>query len=172
MCTTATGCRLAVSTRLFGEPAVLPYTADELWLEGFEAVVPPVVQAFAPDVLVAQLGADTHFSDPLAHLQVSTHGYQQAVQRLLELCPRVVALGGGGYNLSSVTRMWVLAYAAMLGVDLPDAIPATYRERYGAGFAALHDPMVPQIPPDTHAEAVDFLMERLTELKQHPAWQH
>lgn len=142
-----------------------PYTADALWLDGFEAVVPPVVQAFAPDVLVAQLGADTHFSDPLAHLQVSTHGYLQAVRRLLELCPRVVALGGGGYNLSSVTRMWVLAYAAMLGLDLPDTIPQGYRDRYGAGFAVLHDPMVPQIPADTHAEAASHLAARLQELQ-------
>ena len=45
-----------------------------------------------------------------------------AAKRLLELCPRVVALGGGGYNLSSVTRMWALAYAAMLGVGRDRAL--------------------------------------------------
>ncbi len=42
-----------------------PGTGDDGWLEAFLEVVPPAVKAFQPDVLVTQLGCDTHASDPL-----------------------------------------------------------------------------------------------------------
>ena len=42
-----------------------------------------------------------------------------------------MALGGGGYNLGAVARVWALEYALMLGVELPDAIPASYGDQYG-----------------------------------------
>ena len=42
-----------------------PYTDDEIYLEAFEAIVPPLVQAFAPDLLLTQLGIDSYHTDPL-----------------------------------------------------------------------------------------------------------
>ena len=45
-----------------------PYTDDEIYLEAFEAVGPPLIEAFAPDVLLTQLGIDTYHTDPLTHL--------------------------------------------------------------------------------------------------------
>ena len=41
-----------------------PYTDDEIYMEAFEAVVPPLLQAFAPDVLLTQLGIDSYHTDP------------------------------------------------------------------------------------------------------------
>src|SRR6478672_397991 len=38
------------------------------WLHAFDEVVPPLVAAWKPDVLVTQLGCDTHYTDPLAEL--------------------------------------------------------------------------------------------------------
>ncbi len=52
-------------------------TGDDAWLEAFRAVVPPAVSAFRPDVLVTQLGCDTHASDPLAQLQLTTRAYRE-----------------------------------------------------------------------------------------------
>jgi acetoin utilization protein AcuC len=45
-----------------------PGVSDEAWLTAFREIVPPIVTAFAPKVLVTQLGCDTHWSDPLANL--------------------------------------------------------------------------------------------------------
>ena len=59
-----------------------PYTNDELYLETFHAVVPPLLRAFAPDVLVTQLGIDSYHNDPLTHLQITTRGYVEAVTEL------------------------------------------------------------------------------------------
>jgi acetoin utilization protein AcuC len=90
-----------------------PGTDDEIFLWAFEAVVPPLLHAFRPDLLVAQLGIDTHRADPLTHLALTTRGFGQAVARLRDLCPAWIALGGGGYHPPTVALGWSLAWAVM-----------------------------------------------------------
>jgi acetoin utilization deacetylase AcuC-like enzyme len=99
-----------------------PYTDDAVYLDAFDAVVPPVLRAFGADVVVAQLGIDGHRTDPLTHLALSVDGFAAAVRRILGLAPRLVALGGGGYDLSNVARAWTAAWALMNGVTLPSAL--------------------------------------------------
>ncbi|OLD76766.1 MAG: hypothetical protein AUG87_07260 [Candidatus Rokubacteria bacterium 13_1_20CM_4_70_14] len=72
-----------------------PFTDASVYLAAFEEVVPPLVGAFKPDVVVAQLGIDSHRTDPLTHLDLDVQGFARAVARLVELSPRLVALGGG-----------------------------------------------------------------------------
>jgi acetoin utilization protein AcuC len=106
-----------------------PYTGDEVYLRSFEEVVPELVQAFKPDVVVTQLGVDTFYDDPLTNLHVTILGYQKVLKRIKELAPRWVALGGGGYNISNVARAWTLAWAVMNGVELKDELPESFLER-------------------------------------------
>ena len=110
-----------------------PYTDDAVYLPAFEAVVPPLVEAFRPDVLVAQLGIDGHRTDPLTHLAFSVDGFTQAVRRLVALAPRLVALGGGGYDLANVARAWAVAWALMNDVpSLPDRLPEAFVRQFAA----------------------------------------
>ena len=102
---------------------LFPYTDDDVFLEAFDAVVLPLVKAFAPDVLATQLGIDTHVSDPLAHLAVTTEGYVAAIERFAALGYPWLAFGGGGYDLDAVARCWTLAYGVMLGQTWPDELP-------------------------------------------------
>ena len=101
-----------------------PYTWDEPWLAAFEAVVPPLLHAFRPTVLVTQDGCDSHALDPLAHLLVSTAIWPPVGRRFHELAHdlcggRWVATGGGGYAVREVVpRAWTLLFAEM--VDRPD----------------------------------------------------
>jgi acetoin utilization protein AcuC len=90
-----------------------PGTDDEVYAFAFDAVVPPLVKAFSPDIIVAELGADTLISDPLTHLKLTNNGYQQTVRRIRELCPKVIGLGGGGYDLYRTARCWTLAWAIL-----------------------------------------------------------
>ena len=108
-----------------------PHTGDSVYLWAFEQIVPPLLDAFAPDLVVAQLGVDAHFLDPLAHLQLTTAAYLAMVRRLLTAAPKLLALGGGGYDLGAVARVWTLEYGLMLGAEFSDTIPSSYRERYG-----------------------------------------
>lgn len=115
----------------------LPGTDGATWLGAFDAVVDPLIRAFAPDVLVTQLGCDTHTTDPLAHLALTVDEFEQIVGRLHALAHDVcdgkwVATGGGGYQLVTVVpRSWTLAFAEMVGASLPVDIPMPWQERAG-----------------------------------------
>jgi acetoin utilization protein AcuC len=101
--------------------ALAPYTGDETWLWAFEQIVPPLYRAFAPELLVVQLGADGYYADPLAHLLLTTEAYETAAARLADLTGgRLATVGGGGYDLEATPRIWALEFAALAGVPLPD----------------------------------------------------
>jgi acetoin utilization protein AcuC len=112
-----------------------PGTADDAWLDAFRMVIPPVVRRFRPDVLVTQLGCDTHVSDPLAHLRLTTRAYREAAAELHALAHeaaggRWVATGGGGYQWARVVpRAWTTYFAEMAGVEIPDHLPEGWIER-------------------------------------------
>ena len=109
-----------------------------MYLPAFESVVPPLLRAFAPDVTVIQLGIDSHRTDPLTHLALTVQGFGSALGRVLEMSPRVVALGGGGYDLVNVARAWTAAWAALNGMTLPDALPlAVHQDLRARGLESL-----------------------------------
>jgi acetoin utilization protein AcuC len=111
-----------------------PGTTNEAWLTAFRSIVPPVVRAFGPKVLVTQLGCDTHAGDPLAHLRLTTRAYSEAAAELHALAHeaaggRWLATGGGGYLWADVVpRAWTLYFAEMCGAELPDALPERWIE--------------------------------------------
>jgi acetoin utilization protein AcuC len=129
---------------------LLPYTEDEVYWWAFQAIVPPLVARFAPDVLVTQLGTDTHYLDPLTHLQLTTAGYTAVVQAFRDMDLPWLATGGGGYHVSTVARSWTLAYGIMSDQRLSNEIPDSYAEAHGDRW--LHDRQGPQIP-QRHLEA-------------------
>lgn len=88
---------------------------DEVHSYAFEAVVPPLVERFGPDIVFAQIGADTHKDDPLGHLNLTSAGYKRAVEMIEGFSPRIVAMGGGGYNVHKAASLWTLAWSALSG---------------------------------------------------------
>ncbi len=90
-----------------------PWCDDEVYALAFDGVVPPLVRSFRPDIIIAELGADTLISDPMTHLRLTNNGYQRTVRAIQELCPKVLGLGGGGYDLYRTARCWTLAWAIL-----------------------------------------------------------
>jgi acetoin utilization protein AcuC len=83
----------------------------------------PRVAEHRPQALVLQCGADSLTEDPLSRLALSNRAYLEAVAALLPLAPRVLVLGGGGYNPWSVGRLWTAIWGLLSGQDLPDRLP-------------------------------------------------
>ncbi|WP_298454631.1 acetoin utilization protein AcuC [uncultured Cellulomonas sp.] len=134
-------------------------TGDRGWLRAIDAVVEPVVRAFAPDVVVSQHGCDAHRRDPLAHLRVSVDAQRYVAGRVHDLAHEVaagrwLALGGGGYALYDVVpRVWahLIAIAAHAGLDASTPVPQTWRETVEtlSGASAPHtmgDGVEPDFP--------------------------
>jgi acetoin utilization protein AcuC len=131
-----------------------PGADDGCYDLAFEQVVEPVLKAFAPDVLVAQLGADGHRDDPLTQLGLSVAGHQALVKRIVSLADlvcegRLATTGGGGYDaFSAVPRIWTCALAELLGVKLEETLPANWRST--AALAAERP--VPRALHEEHTE--------------------
>jgi acetoin utilization protein AcuC len=97
-----------------------PRTDDEVFLEVFHRIVLPLIKGFRPDVLVAQLGADSLVSDPLTDLMLTNNSYTEVVGELKGLCGKILATGGGGYDIYRTARCWTLAWAILNDVEPKD----------------------------------------------------
>jgi acetoin utilization protein AcuC len=118
-------------------------TGDAGWLRAFDAVVPPLLRAFAPEVIVSQHGCDSHRLDPLANLELSVDAQRRAQLMMHDLAHEITGgkwllTGGGGYELVQVVpRSWthLLAVASGEPIDpflpVPDSWRALAVERTG-----------------------------------------
>ncbi len=97
---------------------LLPGTGDADCRAVFDAAILPRLTAFDPEIVILQVGADAHFSDPLAHLCLTSRGWLGLAEAVLALGHPTIALGGGGYHLESVARLWALLYGALAGLEL------------------------------------------------------
>ena len=111
-------------------------TGDAGWLRAFHAVVPPLLREFTPQILVSQHGCDTHWTDPLANLELSVDAQRRAHAALHALAHEVAGgrwllTGGGGYqHVQVVPRSWthLLSEAAESPIDPAAPTPALWRE--------------------------------------------
>ncbi len=116
--------------------ALPPGIGDVEWLRAFEAVVPEVLEAFNPQILVTQQGCDSHTEDPLAHLALTIDGQRRTYELLHEFAHRYadgkwLAVGGGGYEwLEVVPRAWTHLSAIAFGTPIPNdtEVPEAYVE--------------------------------------------
>jgi acetoin utilization protein AcuC len=83
----------------------------------------PLVARFRPQAILLQCGADALEEDPLARLSLSNNAYWSAVAMMMPLAPRLVLLGGGGYNPYTVGRCWAGIWATLNGLPIPDILP-------------------------------------------------
>jgi acetoin utilization protein AcuC len=64
-----------------------------------------------PEFILLQCGADSINGDPITHLRYTEQSHAHAASRLCmladEMCAgRLVAMGGGGYNLHNLAKGW------------------------------------------------------------------
>jgi acetoin utilization protein AcuC len=148
-----------------------PYTGDDPFLAAFGAVVPPLLRAFQPDLIVVEAGADSHFTDPITHLATTTRLWPPLIEEIHalahELCAgRLLVTGGGGYQPHTVVpRAWTLVFAALCGrVPADDRLPAEWLDlcrSYAGGPVpeTLFDRDGLDLPPE-HAERIAAQTER------------
>jgi acetoin utilization protein AcuC len=104
-------------------------TRDAGWLRAFDAVVPPLLREFGPEILVSQHGCDTHWSDPLTNLELTIDGQRTAHAAVHKLAHEVAGgrwmlTGGGGYqHVQVVPRSWAHLLFEAAGRPLGPASP-------------------------------------------------
>ena len=114
---------------------LIAHTDDPLYMKAFDEVAYPLIAAFNPDLIIAQIGADTFRTDPLTRLEITTHSYAYLLRKLNALKIPWAALGGGGYDMMNTARAWTIAWGIMNSLDLPPRLPATFTKKIAAmGF--------------------------------------
>jgi acetoin utilization protein AcuC len=140
--------------------ALPPGTTDAGWLRAFDAVVPEVLRAFRPSVLVTQHGCDSHEHDPLADLELTLDGQRASYLALAalaeELCAgRWISTGGGGYAIVHVVpRAWTHLLGIVSGQPIPPEteVPSAWLDEVD-GIA----------PPLTMTDGADVSFARLAD---------
>ena len=111
-------------------------TGDQGWLRAFSAIVPSILEEFAPEIIVSQHGTDAHRIDPLAHLMMSLDGQRMSYELVHRWAHtfaggKWLAVGGGGYAwVEVVPRAWTHLVGEAVGHPIaPDSIlPEGYRQ--------------------------------------------
>ena len=88
-----------------------------------DEIVLPLVDAYKPEVLVLQCGADALGDDPLSRMELTNGAIWGAVAKVAALTPRLLVTGGGGYNPWSVARCWSGVWATLNNHDIPGVLP-------------------------------------------------
>jgi acetoin utilization protein AcuC len=95
-----------------------PGAGDEAFFQVWEQVEAFLDRA-CPQFIILQCGADSLAGDPITHMAYSREAHRHASARLCELADRhsdgrLLALGGGGYNLANLAAAWCAVVEAML----------------------------------------------------------
>ena len=105
-----------------------PGTYDEPYIDMFRNLIPKIMDAFKPELIVTQLGVDTHYHDPLTMLGLTTTGHEKIYNLIHEYAHKYcegkwLGLGGGGYLMTVVPRSWTMALGVMLEEEVSNTIP-------------------------------------------------
>jgi acetoin utilization protein AcuC len=132
----------------------LPFPAgtdDQIYRAAFREIVPPLLHAFRPDVIVLELGMDVLSTDPLAHLRMTNNAFADLLPGLLQAGVPILATGGGGYNPEHTARSWALMWSVLSGAE-PDFDPSIGMGGVFLGSsewsAGLRDPRIYANPDD------------------------
>lgn len=98
----AAGCKLNIP--------MPPYANDEMFIALWDQVEKFILDA-SPEFILLQCGADSLKGDPITHLHYSTQVHAHVTRRLSEIArqlghTRVMAMGGGGYDLRNLSQAW------------------------------------------------------------------
>ncbi len=88
-----------------------------------EAAVLPLIERVAPTAIVLQSGVDGLADDPMSRLSLSNLAIWQVVQAVRGLAPRLIVLGGGGYNPWSLARAWAGVWAHLTDRPIAERLP-------------------------------------------------
>lgn len=108
----------------------------------YRTLVVPVLDQFAPDLVIVSAGYDAHERDPLASMRVSTDGYVRILRHLAEVAGRHGALAlvtEGGYDLDALGACLDATIAVVDGGPVASATiegPAPRGERAAAAVRA------------------------------------
>ena len=110
---------------------------DETYKGVFEPIMGKCLEIYRPSVVVLQCGADSLSGDKLGCFNLTMQGHANCVKFIKDLGYPMVLLGGGGYTVKNVARLWTYETAVALGIenDIDENLPWNeYFEWFGPRY--------------------------------------
>ena len=143
---------------------------DADWLTLAKYGVSHLIDAFDPQYLVVQCGADALFNDPHKSTSLSQSAYLSLIEHVKRFARPMLILGGGGYNETASAKLWANVTAKLCGLRLVDDIPDTddYFERYGPDFT-VHETneLFTAVPQEKLESIKNHILRCCTDIKTH-----
>lgn len=134
----------------------------------FKPIVDSIIQRFNPTAIVLQCGADSLAGDSIGVFNLTTKGHGACVEYIKRKNLPLVLLGGGGYNLENVSRLWTYETSIAVGVGLADNIPKhDYWLNYASDDFKLHTTMNPEIVNDNSTAYLNDVRGKVMENLSH-----
>lgn len=95
-------------------------TDDDIYKNAFMELVPPILHAFNPDVIVLLVGMDILSVDPLTHFRMTNNAIADIISIITAHNKPILALGAGGYSLEDAARGWALCWTALCEIPLDE----------------------------------------------------
>lgn len=98
-----------------------PGSGDHAFFDAWEYVEAFIDKA-QPEFIIFQCGADSLAGDPITDMAYTSEAHRHATRRLCDLADRhsqgrLLALGGGGYNLRNLADAWCAVVKEMIETD-------------------------------------------------------
>lgn len=138
---------------------------DDEYLAAWQCVLLPIAFEFRPDLILVSAGFDAVTGDPLGGCSVSPGCYGQLTRLLQRVCPKVVLVLEGGYNLDATAQCADACTRALLG----DAVSlyASLRPKDGARVCLestmkAHQPFWRSLRSPSSVKAAVIYMSKVT----------
>lgn len=104
-----------------------PGSGDEAFSEIMEEFILPLLERFDSEMLMVSFGFDTHWRDPLGHLQLSASGYANLIRDLSiwadkNCSGRIALFLEGGYDLDAAAACGGAVVSALLNDEWKDPL--------------------------------------------------
>ncbi|KNZ72672.1 Histone deacetylase clr6, partial [Termitomyces sp. J132] len=90
---------------------------DEAFISVFDPIIAKILEVYRPTAVVLQCGADSLAGDRLGCFNITMEGHAHCVQFLRKYDIPLILLGGGGYTVKNVVRVWAYETACALGIE-------------------------------------------------------
>ncbi|MDH5447601.1 MAG: histone deacetylase [Candidatus Bathyarchaeota archaeon] len=92
--------------------------SDKAYQKAVDEIVVPLVRQYAPQFILASVGYDGYYGDPVAKLSLSATSYASTFEKIIDLAStlcedRFVAMLEGGYNLRQLGKLVALTISKM-----------------------------------------------------------
>ncbi|KAJ3013015.1 Histone deacetylase 3 [Thoreauomyces humboldtii] len=140
------------------------YINDDSYAYIFRSVMEDVMKSFRPNAIVLQCGADSLANDRLGLFNLSIEGHGECVKFMKDYQLPMLVLGGGGYTIRNVARVWTYETSVLVDQELSNNLPDNkYYAHYGPDYL-LHADIVDASAHDTNTRArLDEIREKVRE---------